>query len=386
MKTKLLLSILAASSFHVAAFAEEAQADAPVVREVIVLDIKAPVLLEKNAPEAAAEKAEEKGDANADEVAEKPEPKEPTQEELRRKMRDLERQLREARNAFQQRANDDQQQKRVDPKVTLEDIKLPENPTRQQAVAYVEALRKACEGRRSFSSSDPATLKLKELPPKFADLLITEMQNRTSLRYYANYAMREIEPENIRQHVIDTLSEKPNNIGMVVMHGWVEDVRDHVIAHIESADGNITPAWFQAAVELDEPSLYPKLHELTIQSRNAAQFINMLGMLSDYDLAHTVDVCWRRAKEGKLSVSTSVLAQKAAEYGNVEALGTVITQMRTSTSYFSHSSSFNARRTNVLRFIDFRGSNDEIRNWYEQNKDELVFDKARGRFVLPEPF
>ena len=112
----------------------------------------------------------------------------------------------------------------------------------------------------------------------------------------------------------------------------------------------------------------------------------MLEMLPDYDLAHTVDVCWKRSREGKLSVSTSTFAAKAASYGNVDALGSLVDQLRSSSSYLSHSSSYNARRTNVLRYIDYRGSNTDIQKWYKANKDKLVFDHLRQRFMLPEDF
>jgi len=99
-----------------------------------------------------------------------------------------------------------------------------------------------------------------------------------------------------------------------------------------------------------------------------------------------VDVCWRRARDGKLSINYSSFAPMAAEYGNIDALGTLIDTLRASSSYLSHSSTYNIRRTNVLKFIDYRGSNNDIKQWYEANKDKLVFDGLRKRFVMPEDF
>lgn len=327
---------------------------------------------------------EAQGAEKQEDVTKKPD--KPSEDELRKKMRELEQQLQEARNEFQQKANQQREKVKQDAIKKLQDIKLRKNPTREQCEAYVAELRKACEGRRSFSSNDPATKKLKELPPEHYDLLITEMTNRTSLRYFANYAMREIEPEKLRERFVASIDDNPNNIGIIVMQGWVEDVRPQIIEHINAADSSITLAWFQAAVELDEPALYPKLHELATQSRYASQFINLLEMLPDYDLAHTIDVCWRRAKEGKLSVSYTTFAAKAAQHGNVDALGALVDQLRSSTNYMSHSSTYNLRRTNVLRHIDYRGSNSDIQKWYRANKDKLVFDHLRKRFVLPEEF
>lgn len=382
MKTASSL-LLALACSPLAAHADEAVL---VEAEVIVVEV-AGAAVDKKAPPAKDEKAEaDETKAATGEATGKEEKKESSEADLRKKMRELEQQLQDTRNKFQEKANEQRQQAQKKAMRALDDIELPKNPTRKQCETYVAELRKACEGRRSFSISDPATIKLKELPPEHFDLLITEMNNRTSLRYYANYAMREIEPEKLRERFVKSIGENPNNIGIIVMHGWVEDIRPTIIEHINGADGSISPAWFQAAVELDEPSVYPKLHEITTQSRYASQFINMLEMLPDYDLGHTIDICWRRAREGKLSISYSTFANKAAEYGNVDALGSLIDNLRSSSSYLTHSSSYNMRRTQVLRFIDYRGSNQDIQQWFKANKDKLVFDQLRKRFMVPEDF
>lgn len=395
------LSLTATSALLLALTPVIAQADeavrveAEIIRVEVeaepirVIDKKAPVAKEQkqaesNAKTAAGDSAEEEkaGETKSDE---KSDDKKLSEEDLRTKMRELERELQDARNKFQQKANEERQQAQQQALKALDDIELPKNPTREQCEEFVAELRKACEGRRSFSSSDPATKKLKELPPENFDLLVTEMANRTSLRYYANYALSEIDPEQLRERFVKSIDENPNNIGIIVMHGWVEDIRPTIIEHINGADGTIAPAWFQAGVELSDPSLYPKLHEITTQSRYASQFVAMLEMLPDYDLAHTVDVCWRRSTDGNLSMNSS-FAHKAAEFGNVEALGSLVDTLRTSSSYLSHSTTYNMRRTNVLKFIDFRGSNQDIQDWYKANKDKLVFDDLRKRFVVPEDF
>ncbi|MEM9109208.1 MAG: hypothetical protein AAGC72_04225 [Planctomycetota bacterium] len=387
MKHRIAVSLVITCLPTAWALADEPQAEAPPVAEAVVVEAAAArvqeLIVAVDRAEAAEAVEEAKPAAQDGKAAEQ---QKTDEAELRKKMRELERELQDARNQFQQKANEQRAKAKQDAIKALDDITLAKNPTREQCEAYIAELRKACEGRRSFSSSDPATKKLKQLPPEHYDLLITEMANRTSLRYYANYAMRDTDPEQLRERFVNSLKDNPNNIGIIVMHGWCEDVRPEIISHLQNADGSITPAWFQAAVELDEPSLYPKLHEITTQSRYAGQFITMLEMLPEYDLAHTIDVCWRRAREGKLSVSFTTFAAKAAEFGNVEALGSLIDQLRSSSSYLSHSSTFNARRTNVLRYIDYRGSNKDIQEWYRANKDRLVFDNLRKRFYIPDDF
>jgi len=368
--------------------AEEAEllpAPQAIVIEQVIIQQAEPVA-EKAA---VAQKAEQKADAKPADKAtgeEAEKKKEADEAELRKQMRELELQLQQKRTQFQEQVNKERQQAEQKGRQALKDIKLPRNPTRTQVEDYIAALRKATEGRRSFSSSDPAVDKLKKVPAEHFDLLMTEMSNRTTLRYYANYAIREIDPEEIRKKIVASFPDNPNSIGVIVMHGWCEDVRPHIVEHIKSADSSLSIAWFQAAVEIDEPSLYPKLHEVTIGSRYASQFITMLKTLPEYDLSHTINTCWERASTGKLSVSTSSFAHAAAQRGNVDALGVLISQIQRTSSYMVSSSAYNANRVNVLGLIDHRGSNKDLQAWFKANKDELVFDELRGRFVLPEGF
>ncbi|MEO0476894.1 MAG: OmpH family outer membrane protein, partial [Planctomycetota bacterium] len=263
----------------------EVQAEAVRVQDKAapaVKDEKQAVDAEKNAEVKDVEAKDAEGVTQAED---KPAQSQPTEAELRQKMRDLERELQEARSQFQQKADKQRRKVQEDAKKAIQDIMLPKNPTREQCETFVAELRKATQGRRSFSSSDPVTKKLKEIPAEHFDLLIKEMSDRTPLRYYANYAMREIKPEKLRERFVNSLSENPNNIGIIVMHGWTGDVREEIVEFMASADGSITPAWFQAAVEINEPSLYPKLHEIATSSRYASQFITMLEVLPDYDVA-----------------------------------------------------------------------------------------------------
>lgn len=334
-----------------------------------------------DAPEAAEAPQDQE---NADTAEAEDKKKQPSKEELREKMQQLEQELAQKRNEYQQKAREDREKQKEEARDTVKDITLPDNPTREQSEAFVEKLRDAAEHVTSYSSSDPIVDKLKQLPGEHYDLLIGEIHNRTKLRYFANYAMRDIDVEVLRERFVESVDSTEHGIAVIVMHGWVQDVRDAVIKRMETADGTLSPAWFQAAVELDDPALYPKLHEVTINSRYATQFLSMLQTLPDYDMGHTVDVCWKRHRENKLSISSSTISTLAAEHGNAEALGYLVNQLRYSTSYMSSATSHNSRRLKVLRHIDYRGSNTEIMEWYEANKDKLVFDHYRKRFMLPD--
>jgi len=329
--------------------------------------------------DAAVEDAAEQDDKNEDD---KNEDSEPSAQEIRKKMQDLETELSKMRNEYQQQARAERERKQEEAQESVETITLPDEPTRAQCEAYVKELREVAENIRSFSSNSPIVDKLKAVPLEHLDLLVEEIGNRSKLRYFANYALRDYDRQMLRKRFVQSIEKSDSAIHIIVMNGWSGDIEEAIRKKMETADGSLDQAWFQAAVELQDPELYPKLHEVAINSRYAAQFIDMLETLPDYDLAHTVNACWRRAVDDKISVSESQLAPHAVKLGNVDAFEYLVRQLRYTPSYTSTSSSYTRRRMNVLRYIDYRGSNQEIVNWFEKNKKKLVFDHYRQRFVM----
>lgn len=274
----------------------------------------------------------------------------------------------------------------------LDEIKLPENPTRAQCTAYVEALRKHVEGRNSFSSGDKEVKKLQALPPEHVDLVLGEMVGSTPLRFYAKYAMRQTDPETYRDVAVQKLADRPNFIMLIVRYGWFEKAKPAILARLEQGNHTDTPAtWFQAYTEVAEPKHYNTLHEIAIQSTEPENLIPLLQTLPDYDLNHTISACWQKTKKETSSYTRSRRQRAIAEYavsiGEIDALGALIDTLQNDHSYHrSQIDQVDKERAQVIRHIAFRGSNKEIKEWFDSNRDKLVFDTFQERFVLKKAF
>jgi len=269
---------------------------------------------------------------------------------------------------------------------------LPDNPTAEDCQAYITALRALAATRRSHGTNDPLIQKLREVPVQQMYLLMDEIRQESSLRIYADHAMRGIDADELQEWFVSTLRENPQNIGIIVMHGWVELVRPVVIDYIMAAEGDVPAAWFQAAIELNEPRLYASLHQITINSYQAPLYITMLKTLPDYDVVRTVHHTWTRYAAGQSPVpaaSEGSLALIAAQHGEVDALGILINQLNAPGMFINYTtgdSMYNGFRASVLALFEFRGTNAQIHAWYEQNHESLVFDYVHQCFVMPEPF
>ncbi|MFK7788528.1 MAG: hypothetical protein AB8C95_03400 [Phycisphaeraceae bacterium] len=315
-------------------------------------------------------------------------PAERTADEIRGELNQLTNKQRELQQELQMRLRPKNE---VKPEPTTPDITsivLPANPSRDQVETYIADLRGVAEKLESVSSADPTVDRLMVFPSEHFDLVLEQVAQRTRMFHYVENALRRMDADDLRKGCAAAVNRTESAIAlnMIILSGWTKDIQSVIETRLKSDGGEISLLWFQAAVDLGDPALYPKLHEATINSPLASQFIDILKSLPDYDLTKTIDACWERANNERLSISPSSLALQFAELGNVEALGTLIAQLPKASRLPYIRRNAYSLRLNVLQLIDTRGSNVEIQEWYAANKDQLAFDRLSQRFILPEDF
>ncbi|MFN3169054.1 MAG: hypothetical protein ACE37H_18560 [Phycisphaeraceae bacterium] len=296
------------------------------------------------------------------------------------------------------------QKKMESARAALAAITLPDNATREQCIAYLDALTPVAKALGLWEFNDAKSkLFIPKLvgvfPAEHVDLLLSEVIKNTSLVLPARLAVRDmqLDPQIVKHRVLARLEESPELIQMVMRNGWCEDARPLIIQAVLAEEELPTRDWFVAAVELKEPKLYQRLHERAADSPDAVECINVLTVLPDYDLAHTISVVMKRVEAGKLKFKSAYIEKDlhllAAERGDVAALGHVIndidgvghlTPRNDPYEIGGYGNAFENPRLKVIRLIDFKGTDRQIRDWYQANRDKLVFDAFTRRFVVPE--
>lgn len=280
----------------------------------------------------------------------------------------------------------------------LDEIVLPKNPTREQCKAYLKELDALVQNKRMFSDDDEEVEKLKAIPAEHIDLVFGLLDSGFGLDFYAECAIDEIDPKTIRKTIVKHLDENPANISIIVMYGWVQDAKPVIMNKLKTAEGDSSPAWYQAFVELAEPKHYARLHDIAVGSRHAADYIELLKTLPDYDLTATIDACWEKRSTGRdfhdfdpfysHHDPETQLAVHAAAIGKTDALAFLIDRLQNTgpNRFGGNREDINQTRLGVTRFIPFRGTNEEIKDWYKANKDQLIFDEFQKRYVVEEDF
>ena len=188
------------------------------------------------------------------------------------------------------------------------------------------------------------------------------------------------EIESARKAVANAFEGDPSMIEWIVAFGWTEEIRDHIIEKVKKDAPMVDQHYFQLAVDLAEPELYPFLHETVLKSPWPMKQVEMLRRLADYDLDKTIAQAWR---QGNVVFDIDQMAIAASQAGEPSALTYLIGMLNVAGDHGRLKVSGYQFREHVLRVVAFRGSDQEIVNWHKANHDKLVFDQSTGKFFLP---
>lgn len=290
------------------------------------------------------------------------------------------------------------------PRDRLTQLELPDNPTREQCAAFIDAIRAIVPGNPR-RESELVTKKLSTIPVKHIALLTQIVANNRALisdqnmYFCAIAAIQTYEPESYRKIAVDGLPENPGLILLIVQHGWYQSAKDPIRAKLEVTDPftkDLPMIWFQAFVEVAEKQHYEQLHQMALNGRNLRRKLYLLDTLQGYDFAKTVNACWDNVKQIRKDKSFRyddyVVMSYAIRNGNIDVLATVIDKLTkpfqgiANMNYYTRGDTAPTPEFLIRRHLDFRGTNQEIVDWFNTNRDSLVFDNATKRFQLLEDF
>lgn len=290
-------------------------------------------------------------------------------------------------------------------------IVLPDNPSRAESRAYVAKLVKLNNLLKDrgmnlsrLTKSMASYQKFDAVPDRHIDLLIANLKEWWIKPEIANSIARR-DPEVIKPIIIAGLDKHPDNIVAVRYFGWYEDAKEPILRKLEKTDSLQTANdynWLHAFTYVAEPRHYPKIKQLFASCFRPSEKVRLLETMPGYDILDTVRACIavaeqniadRDNKRDYLSQHVKELERLlviAAGAGDVDALGGLIDALNNrkpdaSARYLRYGEK-DVQRHNVAQLIDFKGSNKEIAKWYTANRDKLVFDNFKKRFVVEEDF
>jgi hypothetical protein len=291
-------------------------------------------------------------------------------------------------------------------------IVMPDNPTREQSQAYVaqvvqlgEQLRKRGLDYTQCLEFMASARKFDAVPDRDIDLLISNMGDWNVHTEISASILRR-DRKVIKPIVVAGLDEHPKNILAIRFFGWYEDAREPIMRKFNELETLYAVpydnAWLHAFTHLAEPKHYPKIKQLFMSSSRRSEQALMLETMPGYDILDTIRACIAETEKAiaERENKREYLSQHhreverlyviAARAGDVQSLGKLIDVLNDPQQYdpffYYSNNEMDIHRDNVTQFIDFKGSNKEIAEWYKTNREKLVFDNFKKRFVIEEEF
>ena len=128
---------------------------------------------------------------------------------------------------------------------------------------------------------------------------------------------------------------------------------------------------------LGDPETYDKLKWYLIQRENRYATYGAIRDLPGLDLTDAVEKIW--TKTGYNEWEERGIAKMAMQYGHLDAVERLLEYLDG-----ENRGQWETREIRRLLFqhVDFRGSNKDVQEWINKNRENIVFDKERKKFVL----
>ena len=267
----------------------------------------------------------------------------------------------------------------------LIDITLPNNPTSEDVKKYIQKIRTASIGQRGYSARDPQVALYAEVGQKNLPHLIDSLSrgdSHTMHDYHIIFAITQLVDDAHKSLILDSLSRHPSLVKVVLEKGWEVDAREILLTELKT-EQRLSTDWVKATAMLNDPESYPFLRDHFIKAGNRSQTYDAIKNLPLEDMTGAVAEAWE-GSQYEHEYERQRMAVIAVEYGRVDALGFLVDALITPPDSNASNYMRKEMRFALLKTTDFRGSNEEFKEWFETNQDHLRFDQESKIFVISQ--
>jgi hypothetical protein len=266
-----------------------------------------------------------------------------------------------------------------EPAGDLARIELPENPSKDDVRTYIEAIFATVGKRSTFSTTDPEVGMLRSVGPEHVDVLIEFYGRPFTPSAYVEWALDRLVTADDKELILEELQTCERLVKFVVEHGWAEDARETLLGAMINDPTFLPTAWIDAVAALKDPETYPLLLAYLGQGSNPSWTYRSICDLPGIHLTEAVARAWARCRRG--STERQYFAAIATAFGHVDALAVCVESLDPELD--------DQRRVRraaeiVRRHLEFAGTDEELRAWFSENREKLVFDPATKMYRVGE--
>ena len=254
-------------------------------------------------------------------------------------------------------------------------IELPLNATKEHTETYIDAILDATKTQNAFAANDLQVELLQKIDYKYLPLLISRITDKNGPdNFHLSLAAVALVKNTDKKFILKLLPHHPVLIDVVVKFNWQNDAREIIFKKLKN--NNYLPKnWIVCAGQLAKPDDYEILIGYFIRSADKLNIYNSIKDLPGIKLEDAVAMTWM-AKSNSNNYGKKQLALVAADFGHLDALETVI-ELRNDSNRYYHRIAYDK----ILALTGYRGSYLNMKKWFTDNKNRLVFDKKSQQYL-----
>ncbi len=253
--------------------------------------------------------------------------------------------------------------------------KLSENPTEEQVRNYLEQIL-AASGEEPCDKEAPQVKMLRAIGPGHLDALLPYLKAGKPVAALELILPELVSPKD-KQLVLENLKEVPVLAVAAIRQGWGNDARETIFGILE--DGKYGEDLIPYLKTLTQNAAdRERIVNLYINRESTGALYPVIRDFPDLDIVNVNNRAWARQK--KNADTAPQYAMRAAETGNVEALGYVIN------GFFDPKTAelFPGADVLLIKLTGLSLDRKTLTTWYQTNKDKLFIEEKSGRFSIIE--
>jgi hypothetical protein len=266
--------------------------------------------------------------------------------------------------------------------------KLPEKPTDDQIVKYIQQIIAATAGQNSYSMTDPQVGMYKLIGTGHVKVLLPFLDNNIfNASYYLKEAMPDLVEEKDKPLIKSSLIQYPNLLNTVVKKGWPREFKKEIFKLLESTTNSSPFHTLHMVVPslAETPEDIQKLIDIYISNPVAAPLIQSLLVIPKINIHDIVNKAWDKSNTGSGYPQRYWKREKAiaaVRYGNnVSAAKYLLQQIIASDPNNPYESQ--TAITVLAGKSDFPVfDKNNLEKWYRKNADKISYDEKTGKFII----
>lgn len=202
---------------------------------------------------------------------------------------------------------------------------------------------------------------------------------REDLRMRMMPAMIELASEDRKPMILEELPYYPSLVHVVEAKRWELDARQILVSRLAEHPAALPLAWIKSVARLQDPATYEDLKYYLVNHFNRPEVYEAIQGLPGINLEDTLEQAWHAASHDP--ITTLTFMDVALSHGNRQALTRLATLLAEAGNVRTGRAELEKA---VGQYTEYAGPPEQLREWLKMNKDLIIWDSERGKFIVSQ--